>query len=61
MAAEGKKPTHALIVERKFVAPFSVFINLSSLSGTQKLTLAPLRGEKAAKGRKPTHALTIER
>ncbi|KOM49643.1 hypothetical protein LR48_Vigan08g047000 [Vigna angularis] len=31
------------------------------LSGTQKPTLALLRGEKAAEGRKPTHALTAER
>ncbi|KOM47739.1 hypothetical protein LR48_Vigan07g144300 [Vigna angularis] len=31
------------------------------LSGTQKPTLAPLRGAKAAEGRKPTHALTAER
>ncbi|KOM47374.1 hypothetical protein LR48_Vigan07g107800 [Vigna angularis] len=31
------------------------------LSGTQKPTVAPLRGEKAVAGRKPTHALTAER
>ncbi|KOM49713.1 hypothetical protein LR48_Vigan08g054000 [Vigna angularis] len=31
------------------------------LSGTQKPTLAPLRGEKAAKGKKRTRALTAER
>ncbi|KOM40800.1 hypothetical protein LR48_Vigan04g099800 [Vigna angularis] len=31
------------------------------LSGTQKLTLAPLRGEKAVEGKKRTRALTAER
>ncbi|KOM57526.1 hypothetical protein LR48_Vigan11g055900 [Vigna angularis] len=47
-----------LICEGKPQPPLSGSL---PLSGTQKLTLAPLRGEKAAEGRQPTHALIVER
>ncbi|KOM25672.1 hypothetical protein LR48_Vigan151s001100 [Vigna angularis] len=50
--------THQKVQKDKPQLPLSGSL---PLSGTQEVTLDPLRGKMAAEGKKPTHALTAER
>ncbi|KOM25084.1 hypothetical protein LR48_Vigan50s000400 [Vigna angularis] len=55
---KGNQKRHQKVQKEKPQPPLSGSL---PLSGTQKPTLAPLRGEMAAEGKNRAHTLTVER